>query len=183
MHRVGQDNNVSLGERINPQRSAGKSGMAIRPHRQQLAAVAGEGRVNIPSQAAENGGIGRLLRRGHLLDDLWREDLVAIEQRLGKAAEVIGGGKQPGMSGDATHAARPGIVDHPMQHDTVLVILCRSDLRQPGVRRQKSGVGHVQQPKEVGFSVLRQRHARDPLHDGPKDNIVGIAVAELRAGR
>ncbi len=58
VHRVGQQNDVGLRGRIDPDRRPGKSGVAKAAHRKQLATIGGEGRVDVPAKAAQNRCVG-----------------------------------------------------------------------------------------------------------------------------
>ena len=49
LHRVGQQNDVGVGRRINPQRSPGEAGMPERADRQQLAAIRRERASRCPN--------------------------------------------------------------------------------------------------------------------------------------
>ncbi len=59
----------------------------------------------------------------------------------------------------AAHPARRGIVNDSAQHLVVLVILRGRNLRQPGRRRQKTRVHHLQRSKNILLAVLVQRHS------------------------
>ena len=84
MDGIGQQNDVSLGRGIDPQRCAGEAGVPERSHRQKIAAIAGKGRINVPAEAAQHLRGWRLLRRGHLLDHVSGQDRAAVQQGLGK---------------------------------------------------------------------------------------------------
>ena len=62
MHGVGQDDHVGAAERVDPERSAGESGVAVGADREQFAAIAGIGRIDVPAQAAQNRLVGGRLR-------------------------------------------------------------------------------------------------------------------------
>ena len=117
--------------------------MAIRADWQQFSSIAGERRIYIPTQTAQNDRVCRLLRRGHLLDDGGRKNLVAIEHGLSKYSKVVGRRKDARMAGDASHATGSRVVDDAMQHDIVLIVFGRCDFSEPFLGWQKPRVGQL----------------------------------------
>src|SRR5438445_13586378 len=105
--------------------------MAIRANWQQFSSIAGERRIYIPPQAAQNDRVCRLLRRGHLLDDGGRKNLVAIEHGLSKYSKVVARRNDARVAGDAAHATGSRVVGDAMQQELVLVVLRRWNFREP----------------------------------------------------
>src|SRR5438477_12573550 len=97
--------------------------MAIRANWQQFSSIAGERRIYVPTQAAQNDRVCRLLRRGHLLDDGGRKNLVAIEHGLCKYSKVVGRRKDARVAGDAAPATGRWVVDEAMLHDMMLIVI------------------------------------------------------------
>ena len=81
VHAVGQQDDVALGRRVDPDGSAGEAGVAVGADGEQLAAVAGVGRVDVPAEAAQDGLVGRGLRLGELLHRERAEEADAVAAR------------------------------------------------------------------------------------------------------
>ena len=97
-----------------------KPGVAVGADGEQLAAIAGVRRIDVPAEAAQNGLIGRALRLGELPDGERAEEahaveFAAVEHHLGEARQVVGGGEQAGVARHAAHVARGGVVHHSAQ--------------------------------------------------------------------
>src|SRR6185312_2230282 len=94
MDGVGEDDDVGAGGGIDPERSAGEAGMSVGADGKEVAAVAGEGGVEIPAEAADLGKIEGRLRGGHLGDAEGGEDAgavfaaAAVEHHLGVFGKV-----------------------------------------------------------------------------------------------
>ncbi len=113
MHRIRQQNDVRLRRRIDPHRCPRKSRVPERSHRQQIAAIRRERRINIPSKPAQHRRRRRLLRRRHLLDRHRRQDSVAtIQQRLRKLRQIVRRREQSRMPRHSAHPPRRRIVHH-----------------------------------------------------------------------
>ena len=84
MYGAGQQDDVGAGGGIDPDRCAGESGVAERSHGEKVAAIAGKRRIDVPAEASQFLGGGRLLRRGHLLDHVPRQNRAALQQGEGK---------------------------------------------------------------------------------------------------
>ena len=78
MHGIGQQNDVAAAEWIDPDRSAGESGVAVGADGKQFAAIARIWRIDVPAQAAQNRLIGGRLRCGEFLDGGGAEEPDAI---------------------------------------------------------------------------------------------------------
>ena len=120
MHAVGEQDDVGLSGRVDPDGRSGEAGVAEGADGEQLAAVAGEGRIDIPAQAAQDGLVGRALRLGELPDGERIEEadaiqLAAVDHHLREAGKVVGRGEEPGVSGHAAHVARGGVVNYAAQ--------------------------------------------------------------------
>ncbi len=183
MHGVGEKNDVGVGDRVNPQRCAGEAGVAEGTDGEQFAAVGGKGRVDVPSEPAQTGRVGRLLRSGHLVDRRPAEHGEPAEEIFSKAGQVVAGREQPGMTRHASHAARRGIVHRAAQHLTLLVVLSGRDAGRPLGGRQKTGVFHAQRGVDVGGGKVVQADAGHLFNQEAEDLEVDVAINEARAGR
>ena len=52
MHAIGEQDHISLAERIDPDGSSGEAGVAVRADGEQFSAIGGKRRIDIPAQAA-----------------------------------------------------------------------------------------------------------------------------------
>src|SRR5205823_2942191 len=98
--------------------------------------------------------------------------------------DIVGGGEQSGVSGNASHVTRGGIVDYATQRFSG----GRVDFRWRDVLDQRRGrtehsVAHAQWPINLFASELVQRLAAYAAHDFAEQYKVDIAVNELGAGR
>src|ERR1700761_2534700 len=116
MDRVGEDDDISAALRVHPERGAGEAGVAEGADRKEGAAIAGKGGVDIPAKSTQ-GGPGRgLLGLDHLGESELIEREVAsaagesVEQRLGEGGHVCSSAEVAGVTGDAFHATRGGVV-------------------------------------------------------------------------
>ncbi len=185
MHRIGQQDDIGVRRRIDPQRGPGEAGMSERADRQQVAAIGREWRINVPAQAADIGEVGRLLRRGHLLDDPRRQNRrTTVQHRLRELRQVVRGREHSGVSSHSAHGSRRGIVHDPPQHGSgTLVVLGGSNARGPGLRRIERCHGHAERAEDKVLRVLIERRATHPLHQFAQHDEVDVAVQENRAGR
>ena len=116
---------------------------------QQFSTIAGEGGVDVPPESANTGCVGGGLRGGHFFHALRVEHGESAEKVLGEDGEVIGGGEQAGVTGDASHAARGGIVHGAAKHGVLLVVLGGRDARAPFRGRKKSRVPHGEGSEDI----------------------------------
>ena len=116
VNRVGEDDDIGVALRVHPERGAGEAGVAEGADRKERAAIAGEGRVDIPAKSAQRGAGRGLLGLDHLGESELVEREVAsaagepVEQRLGEGGHVCSSAEEAGVTGDAFHAARGGVV-------------------------------------------------------------------------
>ena len=114
---IGEENDVALAGGIDPDGRAGEAGVAEGTDGEQFAAIARRAANRCPSRgraewADRAGSAARELLDGEGTDDADAIELAAIEHHLGEAGEVVGGGEESGVSGDAAHVAGGGVVDH-----------------------------------------------------------------------
>ena len=158
------------------------------PDRKQLAAIAGEGRFDIPSEPAKRGAGRRLAGRGHLFQsELPQRETAgpagqAVEQILRIDRDFAGGAEEPGVAGNSAHAPGSWIVDHSAEHDA-LIVLGGCDAAAPGFRRKKSRVLHAQWLSEMLLLILIEGEAGEFLDQRAEHDEVDVAVAELHARR
>src|SRR5437660_7333993 len=94
--------------------------MAVGADWKQLSTVTGERRVDVPAETAQNRLIGWRLRRGEFFNGGRAENSDAIglsapDHHFRELCQVVGGGEEPGVSGDAAHVAGSWIVNHAAQ--------------------------------------------------------------------
>ncbi len=159
--------------------------MSERTNGQQIATIGRKGGINVPPQSANIGQVGRLLGRGHLLDDPGRQyGCTTVEHRLGELRQVVSGRKYSGVTGHSTHRSRRGIVHHAAQHSSgALVVLGGSNARRPGLRRIEGRHRHAERAEDIVLRVLIERHATHALHQFAKHDEVDVAVHKNSAGR
>ena len=87
------------------------------------------------------------------------------------------------MSGNATHAARPGIMNDPAQHLALLVILRGRDFAPPGRWRQEASVRHAQWREYFLGAICIQCASSDVLNQRSQRNEIGVAVEKPRTRR
>ncbi len=189
MHAVGQQDNVSLAGGVNPNGGSGEAGMAEGADGEQLAAIAGKRRIDIPAEAAQHRLVGRALRLGELFDSRRADDahavqLAAVEQHLREFCQVIGGGEHAGVSGHSAHAAGGGVMDHPAQRNLALghALGGRDAGHQLG-RRIEHGVGHAQRLEDVVVRVIRNHLPAEAMDQLAHQDEIDIAIDEVCAGR
>src|SRR5580704_3215197 len=102
--------------------------MSETSHRQQVAAIAGEWRIDVPAKSAQYLRRRWLLRSCHLLNHQRREHTAATKQKLGELRKIVGGREYPRVSGHSTHPARGRVVNDSAQHMVLFVKLGGSDL-------------------------------------------------------
>src|SRR6185312_3771653 len=141
MDGVGEDNDESVGAGVHPHRGAGKPGVTEGTNGEESTAVAGEGGVDVPTQAADIRNVVRGLGGDHLLHGGGGENPVAvgaaaaIEHHLGELGEIVGGAKHAGIAGDAAHGGGGGVVDDAAQKAVILIALGRTNSGIPGTGR------------------------------------------------
>ena len=156
MDGVGQQNDVGLRGWIDPYRCSGKAGVAVGADGQEIAAVRGERRINVPAKTAQHWRRRRLLGLRHLLDRERRKNpSAAIQQGLRELSQIVGRGKQSRMAGHAAHAPGCRIMHHTAQHVLVLVVLRGRDFRPPRRRRQEARMEHFQRRGKCGAGNIR----------------------------
>ena len=128
---VGQQDDVSLRDRIDPQRRPGESSVTERANRQEVAAIGGERRIDVPAKAPQGSCVGWLLGSRHLLDGEWGEHFAAAEQCLGELGQIIRRRKQAGVAGHSAHTTRTRVVDYRAQHHAIVVVLRGRGLGAP----------------------------------------------------
>src|ERR1700693_4914631 len=97
MYGVREQNYVTAAGGIDPDRGARESGVAIRTDGKQIAAIARKRRIDIPSQAPQDGLVGGRLGRGEFLDGQRGEEprtitFARVEHHLSKLRQIVGGG-------------------------------------------------------------------------------------------
>ena len=163
--------------RIDPDRRPGESGMAERSERQQLAAIGGVGRIDIPSKPADvRLARGRCRRRhpghGERRENAGRADGAAAEKHPAENREVVGRAEETRVPGDAAHPPRRRIVHDPAQHLHVRSVarpavrrarLRRGDARHERRRRREHGVPHAERQRRCDRARTRQRAGGPPV--------------------
>ena len=108
--------------------------------------------------------------------------LAAIDEHLGQEGQVVGRGKDAGITGHAAHAIRGGIGHHAPAQPAPLVV-GGGDAGFQGRGRQKRRVLHAQGLEDLTFAENVQRHVGDPVHDLAQGDEIDVAVIELRPRR
>ncbi len=183
-----QQNNVSLGSRIDPHRCSGPSRMPIPAHRQQIPPVRRQRRINVPPKPPQHRSRRRLLRPRHFLHRKRRQNPVAsIQQSLRKLRQIIPGRKQPSLPRHAAHPPRRRIMHHSPKHVLILVILRRSNLFYPPSprrrRRHKPRPHHLQRQKNMPLRIRIQRLPGNPFHQRTQNNKINVAINKSRTRR
>ncbi len=141
-------------------------------------------RPDVPAEAALRGDAREALRFGHGRDRLGAENtfalnLAAMDEHLGQEGQVVGRGKDAGMTGHPAHAIRSGIGHHAPAQPAPLVV-GGGDAGFQGRRRQERRVLHAQGLEDLTFAEDVQRHVGDPVHDLAQGDEIDVAVIELR---
>ena len=161
IHAIGEQKNEKAAVGVEPQRSAGESGVA-EAMRGEIVARGGVFRGHVPANRA--GGIADGYARGEFLDGGAREQAAvrvdsAVENHLREDGQIARGGKKSGVPGDAAHG--PGIlIVHFAPNEALaklLVVLGGSDAAPQGLRRIEKRFGHRERLENVagGESVER----------------------------
>ena len=181
MHGIGQQNDISMRRRIDPDGCSCEPGVSERAHREKITAIRRERRIDVPSKSAQNGRGRRLFGGCHLRNRLRRQDsIAAIQQSLREFRQIVPGRKEPCVPGHATHAPRRGVVHHAVQHLFFLIVLCRCDLRPPRRRRHVPRMRHLERGKDVLRRVGIERLSRDLFDKRTQHDEVDIAVNKTR---
>ena len=162
MDRVRENDDEGIARRVHPERSAGKAGVAEAADREDFAARAGKGGVDVPAEAArgdacgwfavggEDGrswsgrggllGVRHQLERGLLQRESGRCCGGACRGGPARKGDIAGGGEDSGVACYSAHAAGGGIVD-----------CAAEELVEVGIRRRGSlivvsGGGGVRDP-------------------------------------
>src|SRR6266704_2098816 len=98
MHAIGEQYDVCLAERIDPDGSPGETGMAVGADRKQLTAIGRKWRIDVPTQSTQDGLVRGRLRSRELLHRQRAENARAFERAFaehhaGEAGQVAGSGK------------------------------------------------------------------------------------------
>jgi len=188
VNAVGQQNDVCLGVWIDPERSAGEACMAERADREQLAAVARVGRIDIPAEPAQNRLIGRGLRFGEFLNrgrahDAHAVQLAAIQHHLREAGQISGGGEHAGMAGYAAMLRAVGSCTTPRSGGYRWS-------RAPWVRcvaraLPAAGTSYPACPaaEDVIARVIGKGLSAQAVHQLAEQDEIDVAIDEARAGR
>ena len=187
MHAVGQQDDVRLARRVDPDGGAGEAGVAVGADGEQVAAIAGERRIDVPAQAAQDRLVGRALRLGELLDGHRAEhahavQLAAVEHHLCEARQVVGSGEHSRVAGNAAHIARGGVMHHAAQRRLVFgQLLGGRDARHQRGRRLEHRVLHTERLEDVLARVIRDHLAAQAVHELAQQDEIDVAVDEPRA--
>ncbi len=185
VNRIGEQDDVGIRGRIDPQGGAGKPGMPKAADGKQFSTVGGKRCIDIPTQAANIRLVSRLLGRCHLLDRQRRPYLaIVVEQRLSKLRHIVGSREHSRVSGNAAHLSRGRVMDGAAQHASGMLIDLRgSNPVTPFCRRQVSTVLHAKRTEDVLRGVTIERFAAEPLHQFTEHDEVDVAIPELRPRR
>ena len=184
---VRHENHVSIAGRVHPDGGPGESRVTERAHGEELAAIAGERRLDIPAQSAQRCAGSRLAGRGHLFERKLLERESAgpagkpIQQVLGVDGNVIRSAEESRVPGNAAHAPGSWIMHQPAKHDSMFV-LRGCDTAMPAFWRKKSHVLHAQRLGEIASLIFIQGEAGEFFDQRTQHDEVDIAVAELHAG-
>ena len=198
MQPAREEDDVAAGRGIEPDGRPGETGVTVRADREELAAVRRERRVDVPAEAADARHPLRGRRRSHPGDGQRRQDLRAGqppvgEQHAREPRQVARGRKQPGVPGDAAHAARRRVVNHATERRLFRIVagprrhrgapLGGRDSRPPRGRRIEAGVVHAERLEDFTHEKLVERRAARAMHDLAQQEEVDVAVDEALAGR
>ena len=182
---VGEEDDESLCDRIDPQARAGEARVSVGSAGGKPApARAGERRVDVPAESAPAGAVGlhaRHLGDGGRAQNAHAVELSAAEEHPGKTREVGGGGEEPGVTGDTPHGARGGIVDDAAQHRS-LDGLGGGDAVELGGGGEEAGVGKAEGQKNFFSRVSVKAEAAGNPHEFTEDDEIDVAVKKRAAG-
>ncbi len=183
MNGIGKDDDVGIGYGIDPKRSASETGVSEGADGKQLSAIAGEGRIDVPSQSAEARGVGGLLRSGHLLNRQPAQDFVAMQQRLRK----LGQDRRRWRTGLHVRRLRPSVAPLDRGRRRAASFPARRIAWARYVASNWSGGRKVVSVMPSGAKIFAccifiQRHARDFLYKETERLKVDVAIEESCAG-
>ena len=182
---VGEKEHERLCGGIDPDTRAGEAGVAVGgAGGKPTATRAGERRIDVPTETAAVGAVG--LHAGHLGDGRGAEDadtveLPAAEQHAAEAGEIGGRGKESGVTGDAVHGARRGVMHDPAQHRAGGEFR-GSDASKLGGGGDKPGVGEPEGLENFFCRIGVEREAAGDPHEFTEDDEVDVAVKKRAAG-
>ena len=188
MHAVGQQDHVRFGIRVHPDGGACESRVAVGADREQLAAITGKRRVDVPAEPAQDRLIGRTLRRGELVDrerakQTHASQRALVQHHFTEPCQVIGGRKHSRVPCYAAHEARRVIVHHAAQHVPILQPLGGRYARAQRRRRIEHRLFHAQRSEDAIARVLVERLPAQPVHQLAQQNKIDVAIDETRARR
>ena len=182
MQAGGENDHKRLRAGIDPHGSAGIAGVTEGTFGERGVEDPAVRRPDVPAEAALRGDAREALRFGHGRDRPGTENtfalnLAAIDEHLGQQGQVVGRGKDAGMTGHPAHAIRGGVGHHAPAQPAPLVV-GGGDAGFQGRRRQKRRVLHAQGLEDLTFAENVQRHVRDPVHDLAQRDEIDVAVIE-----
>ena len=186
MNAVGQDDDGGAAAGIDPQRSAGETSVAeTLSGSEAIATIAGIRRLHIPAVGAL--AARHRMRRSHETHRRGRENAfalegAAVEQHLSIDRQVVRGGKETRMSGDAAQGPGTRIVDFADQ-PTILDLFSRGGAVLESAAGPKGGVGQAQRKVDVLTGKDVQRLAADALDQFAQDEETDVAVGEAFSRR
>ena len=184
MQTGGENDHKRLGAGIDPHGGAGITGVPEGTFGKRGVKDPAVGRPDVPAEAALGGNAREALGGGHGCDRLGAENpfalnLAAIDEHLGQEGQVVGRGKDAGITGYPAHAVGGGI-GHYAPAQTAPLIVGGGDAGFQGRRRQERRVLHAQGLEDLTFAEDVQRHVGDPVHDLAQGNEIDVAVIKLR---
>ena len=171
MHAIGEQDDVSLAERIDPHRGPRETGESVGADREQFTAIGRKRRVDIPPQPSQDGLIRRRLRSGELFHRQRAENPHAFKRAFsqhhaGEPGQIDGGGKQPGMPCDAAHESSGRIVHHASERrEAFRRRFGRSDAAVQTGGRLERGVLHPQRLENSAAGEIGECLPAQPAHD------------------
>ena len=173
MQTARQEDDVAAGRGIEPDGRAGESGVTVRADREELAAVRRERRVDVPAEAANarhpiwSRGRSHFGRPSAATGSGVLPSRPSVEQHAREPRQVARGREQPGVPGDAAHAARRRVVNHATERRLVRIVagprrhrgapLGGRDPRTPRGRRIVAGVVHGERLENLALEKLVER--------------------------
>ena len=196
MQPARQEDDKGIRRRVEPERGPGEAGVPVRPEREQITAVGGEARVEVPPEPPPIRHLRGCRNPGHPRDGERRENPHVIErpsaqQHPAETGQVTGGAEQPGMTGHPTHPPRRRVVHTTAQHDGAVAAAgpgqrrARFRRRDPRSQRRgwiEPGVPHPERPKDSVARELVEGLTGHPPDDLPEHEEVDVAVDKPLAG-
>ncbi len=184
---IGQNDDVGLRRRIDPEHRAGIPGVSVTAYRRQLLAVGGQRGTEVPAQAPQVRGARWRSRGGHFVDRLRPENpgvagASSVKHHLGKHGQVMCGRKKSRMARYAAHPAGSRVVRLADQQPAVDE-LGGSD---PPVNRRcraETGVIHFQGREDFALAPTVERPSRNPAHQLAQNLEIDIAIDAAGSGR